>query len=533
MGGGDVTASQTLSVTSTTACTGAVTLSNDLTVDGDTIVKGTTQIGNAAADTITIYGNVVLDSTAGPNIDFSASSGTFLTTTGVSTFGGSGNTVSNAITFQGHVTGDADADPNFDWSASSGTFKTSTGATTVGGAVTFSTTVDVGGVASFNAATNFGNAKEDTVTIYGDITCSSSTNPDIDLSGSSGTFSTTTGASTLGGSTTAATNDVSFNGAVNLGNAKGDTVTFYGSVAADSTQGPDFDFSGSAGTFVTSGGTNTISGAMTVAGAASFGGDVNLGDSNSDSITLYGALTADSTANPNFDLSSSSGSFTTTSGSITIGGAVTLDSSLSVSGETTLEGDVNLGDAAADTVTFFASVVADAAQDPAIDFSGSTGAFLTTSGSVTVGGSSSTVTVPGPCVLQGTVGLGDAAEDTITIYGNIAADGTADPNIDFSGSGGEFKTPSGAATHAGAATFSSTVAVTGTASFAGSVNLGNAKADTITFYGDVAADGTADPDIDFSGSQGVFKSSTGDNTLGGNTDVTGALTQSSAVCSCR
>jgi len=75
-----------------------------------------------------------------------------------------------------------------------------------------------------------GNEAADTVTIYGSV--STSGNPNVDLSDSTGTF-------TVGGTST-------FNGPVNLGDANADTVTIKGHVVTSGN--PNIDFSGSSGT---------------------------------------------------------------------------------------------------------------------------------------------------------------------------------------------------------------------------------------------------------------------------------------------
>jgi hypothetical protein len=201
------------------------------------------------------------------------------------------------------------------------------------------------GAASFDGAVNLGNENSDTVTIKGHVATTG--NPNIDLSGSSGTFSSTTGANTIGGaatlsSTLAVTSTATFNGHVNLGNANEDTVTIQGHVAT--TGNPNIDLSGSSGTFSSTTGANTLGGAATlsstlaVTSTATFNGAVNLGNANEDTVTIQGHVAT--TGNPNIDLSGSSGTFSSTTGANTLGGAATLSSSLTVTGIATFSGAV-------------------------------------------------------------------------------------------------------------------------------------------------------------------------------------------------
>jgi len=195
-----------------------------------------------------------------------------------------------------------------------------------------------------NGHVTLGDAKADRVLIKGDITASSATQPDVDFSGAAyqstpaGTFSVS-GALVVSGA-------AFLNGAVTLGDAKADSVLFKGDVTADSTTAPDIDFKDTPGFFKTSGGAVTMAGPLTVTGAATLNGDVTLGNAKSDSIVVYGDLTADATENPDIDFSGSTGFFRTTSGQSTVLGALT------VIGNTILDEDVTLGDAKADAILF-------------------------------------------------------------------------------------------------------------------------------------------------------------------------------------
>lgn len=71
-------------------------------------------------------------------------------------------------------------------------------------------------------------------------------------------------------------------------------------------------------------------------------GAVTLGDALGDAIIIKGAVTGDADTDPTFDFSGSSGSFSTGSGAVTLGGATTASSSLAVTGATTLNGGLTM-----------------------------------------------------------------------------------------------------------------------------------------------------------------------------------------------
>lgn len=83
-----------------------VTVKDDLSVVDDATLKGDTQIGDASADTATFYAGTT--TSGNPDWDYSGSSGTFKTSTGVTTVGGS-TTFSKTATFSGESTFNADA----------------------------------------------------------------------------------------------------------------------------------------------------------------------------------------------------------------------------------------------------------------------------------------------------------------------------------------------------------------------------------------------------------------------------------------
>jgi hypothetical protein len=163
---------------------------------------------------------------------------------------------------------------------------------TAAGAIGTASTLDVTGAATFHGSAQLGDASGDAVTLPGTL--------NVD------------GAAT-------------FQGATQLGDATGDTVTIEGNVATAGA--PNIDFTGSSGTFGTCSGANTISGAVTAAstlnvdGAATFQGAIQLGDATGDTITLKGHVTTG--ANINIDLDDSSGTFTFPTGNCNTGGCTT------------------------------------------------------------------------------------------------------------------------------------------------------------------------------------------------------------------
>lgn len=105
---------------------------SSLTISTALVNNGTTQLGNAVGDTITFYGHSAAG--ANCNFDLSASSGTFKTPTG-------------ATTFSGHATHAANMDclcaagtSKLDFSLGTGIFKSPSGTGTLSGNTTVATT---------------------------------------------------------------------------------------------------------------------------------------------------------------------------------------------------------------------------------------------------------------------------------------------------------------------------------------------------------------------------------------------------------
>ncbi len=209
-------------------------------------------IGGTNATSVTITPNVTFGGTytftapvfAGGNTasgsaanDWSGSTGTFKTSTGVNTIGGATVFPSVAVTATGTS--------SFDLSGGSGIFKTSTGAVTIGsGAITFSG-----------------------APVYASVASTASGTSSFDLSGGSGIFKTSTGAVTIGP------------GAITISGAP-----VFAAVAATASGAASFDLSGGSGIFKTSTGVvtigpgaTTLSGTSTHTGLATFNGGVTFG----------------------------------------------------------------------------------------------------------------------------------------------------------------------------------------------------------------------------------------------------------------
>lgn len=167
------------------------------TAGGDFVITGTVDFRGALSA-----------STGNPNVDLSASSGTFKTTTGT-------NTIYGNVASSGNIT--------FSFAGSSGTFATSTGTNTLNGntVVAGSKTFTTGtGAITMKGATTFDAGLDITFAGAGDGT--------FDLSTQTGIFKTSTGAVTIGGDTTISgaktfatgTGAVGLNGDVTIANVK-------------------------------------------------------------------------------------------------------------------------------------------------------------------------------------------------------------------------------------------------------------------------------------------------------------------------
>jgi len=394
---------------------------------------------------------------------------------------------------------------------------------TVGGSFTFPTTVTsltVSGATALNGTVALGNATADTITQTGHLTTGGNCN--CDWSGSSGTFKTSTGTNTLGGD-----------------------VVIAGDVSIDA--GKDLDLSGGAGTFTSGTGAVSLLGDVTIAANKTLtlnatGGEINCNTYNAQdgttAITVSGAdvtcandldvtgtLTAGTITLSNITTTgdiecqghdinavegtlnlSKSGSTTTVKGVLNVDEAATFDSTLGVTGAATFtagvtcNGNVSLGNAKTDTTTLYGDIAADGTQNPDVDLSGSSGNFLTTTGNVTIG--------PGAVGISGDV--------TVTAGKDVVTSGA-----------GYFQGVNAQLTNVKAndGTAAITIAdTTGAIGLTTATTVSGALACTSTadFQGNVSAS-TGNPNIDLSASSGTFLTPTGNVTVGGNTTVTGTL----------
>jgi len=399
-----------------------------------------------------------------------------LTVSGATALNGTialGNATADTITQTGHLTTGGNC--NCDWSGSSGTFKTSTGTNTIGGDVSVAAGKDI----AFAAGAG-----------------------EFDMSSATGTFKTPTGAHTINGSATFAANKTltmsATGGAINCNAYQAqDGTTAITLSGADVTCANDLDVTGTL-----TAGTITLASITTTGDIEVQGSDIN---------AVAGTLNL-----------SKSGSTTTVKGDFNVDEAATFDSTVGVTGNTTLtgsltaNGDVNLGNAKTDTTTLYGDIAADGTQNPDVDLSGSSGNFLTTTGSVTIGpgavGISGDVTVTagkdvvtsGAGYFQGanlqitsvkandgtaSFGIADST-GKVTVAANVDVDCAAGTSaIDFSSGTGTFDTP------------------TGTNQLNGDVSIASGK------------------DFDMSGGAGTFATGTGavsikgDMTLDANLDI--------------
>jgi len=319
-----------------------------------------------------------------------------------------------------------------------------------------------------------------------------------------------TGAAALASHLTV-TGTSNFNGPTNLGDATADTVTISGNVAAGSGINNNFDFSGSTGSFALSTGTKTLTsgattvGILTVSGAAKFNAAATFGDATADTVTIAGNVAVSGT--PTINLGTSALAVGN------IAGAGTLD----ITGTSTFNGLVNLGDATADTVTIAGHVATSGNPNFALagsgTFSSPTGTFtvngaMTAGGTLTIAGAS---THTGTANFNGATNLGDATTDTITIGGNVAIHATATPTINL---GTRPLT-------AGATTLSSgdilgTLDVAGATDLGAAVVLGAASGNAITVKGTLSTSGNINVNLNAGTNTGTFTAPGTANSAAGN-----------------
>lgn len=279
----------------------------------------------------------------------------------------------------------------------------------------------------------------------------------ITLGSLTGVFQTPTGAHTLNGDVTLAANK-------NLLNAAGTGLV---------------DFSLGTGLFKTTTGAVTIGpGAVTVSGAATFSAaGTGLTVSNNAAVTGDIIVTGEVSANGGVgrsiagvlvvgaDAGSTSVELGKAGANTAVKGSLIVDQNLTITGTSThvgassFDGNVTLGNAPVDTISVLGSITS--ASTSSIDFSGASGIFKTTTGTVTLAGSTELAAGKNFTGLTGagffdlslmtglfktTVGAVTLAGDTTLAVGKNIAVAAGASAVDFSGGTGLFKTTTGAVT---------------------------------------------------------------------------------------
>lgn len=401
------------------------------------------------------------------------------------------------------------------------------GTTTLTGALTY-TTLTLSGKLTANGDVDLGNAVGDTITVKGTANFDEAVTLDKTL-GVTGAVTLTAGLSV--GTTLAVTGATTLNGAVTIGDAVGDAITVKGTLNCDEavtldktlgvTGASTLTGAVSCGSTLAVTGAATLSSTLDVSGAMTVGGNLGItGTLTAAALNVAGTFTAED--------------FTVTD-DLTVGDDASVAGDLTVTGATVCNGNVDLGNAAGDTLTITAQVdsniefkasgnhgiTGEADQVLFVNSAGTGHLYLGTAGdanAIEIEDGSGNVeiaqqlTVAGATVLNGTVGLGNAAGDTVTITGQIAGNieftgasthqiiGEADQNIQITaaGTGDVVLAVAGAApavtvdATAGDTSFAADVNVgvdldvTGVTTLNGDVTLGDAAGDTITVTGQVA-----------------------------------------------
>jgi len=305
---------------------------------------------------------------------------------GISTLDGYNLAISPAggsITTTANLVGSGGSSLNF--SGSTGTVQTGTGAVSINGDATLAagknlTATAGGGSVDFSGMTGTFKTSVGANTLEGDV--SVATNKTFSTAGGTGTFSWS--AST--GSFDTSTGAVGINGSATLAANKSFTA-----VAGTGS----FDFSAASGAFSSSTGANTLNGDVTVAANKNLSGATGSGtfswknssgafDTSTGAVGINGSVTLAAnksftavSGTGSFDFSAASGAFSTSTGAVTVGGAADFTAAgmaLTVDHDEWVKG------------TLYAN----------------TWLAPTGSSSMQIGGSGTTVTVPGNLVVQGT-----------------------------------------------------------------------------------------------------------------------------------
>lgn len=493
--GNDIKASDGATALTLTNSTGDVTVAGDLTVSGNDIKSSTATVFTMAGANVTAAGNVTVtgDLTVNgttitadvstitvedPIIGLGFTSGSISATSGDRGWVGGltgGNNVAmiwknNATEFEAIYTADSSASgsitsagwANFSagvvkgYSGLSGSLTKLTDGTSYliagsgititsasNGAVTISTGAGAGDVVGPASATDNAIARFDLTT--GKL-----------IQNSAVTISDETGnAIAIAGSGTATT--------ISLFNSTATTVNAFGAGTAISI--------GAASGTTTFAGSGSIQGTLGVAGATSLNGNVTLGDASADTVTVNGTMTVTPNATFTGDIAVNGGDITTTS----TGTATVFNTNATA---------LNMGGAAT-TMQVGAAGVAFAvggAGSATSTITAATGSF----GRVLA---SSTSTFTGQTTHNGGISTTTLAASsnatvvgTLSVTGNVTGQGTANQlnALSITGSLGLNVT--------NGVQIGGVLGVTGSAGFNGSVTLGDATGDTITFTGRANSD---------------------------------------------
>ena len=263
--------------------------------------------------------------------------------------------------------------------------------------------------------------------------------------------------------------------------AKGDITLAANKSLSGTTGTGSFNCSSMTGTFQTSSGTNTVNGNLVIAGSKTF-------TTGTGTMTVNGDMVI-----------TGSKTFTTGTGTLTVKGNVAIDSNKSITAGT---------------------------GSGALDFHNATGTFQTSSGTnivngdLVIAGSKTFTSGTGTVSLNGDTYVA-AGKNLILVAGAgyIQANGTTSGGIKIA----PIATGTAVATIQNQNVSASTITLPSATCTLPGLGLANVWTSTADFRGNVSAS-ASNPNIDFSGSSGTFKSCLGEVTLGGNVTISGAKT---------
>jgi hypothetical protein len=482
------------------AATGTTTVNNGLTVTGASTLNGNVTVGDASADTVTVNGTTTF-----------AGAGVTTTFAGDVAVNG-GDMTSSATTF--NLLNSTVTTLNVGGAATAMSLGASSGTTTVKNSLTVSgstilgdassDTVTVNGAATFNQGLSGSLTKLADGSNYliggSNISIVTGSNGAITISTSADITSVTGGNGLTGGGSTGDLTLTVDDSKVAMisGSTFTGAVKFNAGLSGSLTKLTDGSSAFIAGNNVTI--TTGSNGAVTIAASMNASALV-AGTDTQIQFNDGGAFGADSglTYNKTTDtLNGVTGSFfsLSTSGNSSVGGALT------VTGASTLNGNVTVGDAAADTVTVNGTTTF-------------AGAAVTTTfaGNSQVGGNFG---VTGSAGFNGSVTLGDASADTVTVNGTTTFAGSGVTTTfagDVAVNGGDVTSSAttfnllnatvttlnigGAATAVEIGAATGTTSVNNNLTVDGNTTLGNATTDTVTLTAAVASNVLPSADVTY------------------------------------